>query len=230
MALLQDVVNLLFPEGCAGCFGDIGQSEKPICYRCRSRLPVIVSNPVSNHALLEKKFLGLLPLIHCLAFLRFQKGGITQRLLHALKYQNQPEVGEVLGRLFAEELLSRGFLSRFDFIIPIPLHSSKLKKRGYNQAMAIAKGMAEGFGTVASEDILIRAKATETQTKKGKLERILNVGEVFALNPEQLHLLQGKHILLVDDVVTTGSTMEACAKLLIREPLSSLSIATLAMA
>lgn len=230
MDLLQDVVNLLFPDSCAGCFGDVGQNEKPICYRCRTSLPAIVSRPVGNHAPLEKKFLGLLPLLHCLAFLKFQKGGITQRLLHALKYQNQPDVGEILGRLFAEELKFNGLTTRFDYILPIPLHSSKLKKRGYNQAMAIARGMAEGLESEANDQILIRARATETQTKKGKLERILNVGEVFALDPEHKNLLHGKQILLVDDVITTGSTMEACARLLIREPVAGLSVATLAIA
>jgi ComF family protein len=228
--LFLDIVNFLYPDACVGCFGDVGQSEKPICYSCRSRLPSLISFPVSNHPQLEKKFLGLLPLKHCLAFLKFQKGGITQRFLHALKYQNQPEVGEILGRLFAEELKKKGLQTQFDLILPIPLHSSKLKKRGYNQAMAIAKGMADGFGALASDQILIRSQATETQTKKRKLHRILNVGEVFALSEKEKGQMEGKQILLVDDVITTGSTMESCAKLLVNEPLAGLSIATLALA
>jgi ComF family protein len=230
MGLWDDFLNLLYPDGCAGCFATLSPAEKPLCYSCRASLPMLISKPVENNSGLEKKFKGLLPLRHCLAFLQFQKGGITQRLLHALKYQNKPEVGTLLGILMANELTENGLQYKFDLVIPIPLHSSKLKSRGYNQAMAFAQGLADGFQTTACDSILVRTLATETQTRKGKLQRILNVGEVFAISPTEAEKLVGKNILLVDDVITTGSTMESCAKLFGEFPIQSLSIACLAVA
>ncbi len=230
MDILSDLLELVYPNHCASCLGPVSDSESPICIRCRLDLPVVIAKPFSNHEELSKKFAGLLPVKHSIAFLKFEKGGSTQRLLHALKYGKRPEVGVLLGRLLAAELSGAGLKLNFDYILPIPLHTKKLRTRGYNQAMAFAEGIANGFKTEANDSILIRTTATDSQTKKGKLQRILNVGEVFGIHPENRELLKGKHILMVDDVVTTGSTMEACAKLLIQEPIASLSIATIAMA
>jgi len=228
--VLSDILELIYPTHCASCLGSVSESESPICIRCRLELPFLITNPFSNHDELSKKFAGLLPLRHCIAFLKFEKGGSTQRLLHALKYGKRPEVGVVLGRLMVAELLSAGMKANFDYVLPIPLHTKKLKTRGYNQAMKFAEGIAAGFKTEANDAILIRTMATDSQTRKGKLQRILNVGEVFGIHPENSQLLKGKHILMVDDVLTTGSTIEACAKLLIQEPIASLSIATIAIA
>ena len=230
MNVLSDILELIYPTHCASCLGSVSESESPICIRCRLELPFLITNPFSNHDELSKKFAGLLPLRHCIAFLKFEKGGSTQRLLHALKYGKRPEVGVVLGRLMVAELLSAGMKANFDYVLPIPLHTKKLKTRGYNQAMKFAEGIAAGFKTEANDAILIRTMATDSQTRKGKLQRILNVGEVFGIHPENSQLLKGKHILMVDDVLTTGSTIEACAKLLIQEPIASLSIATIAIA
>lgn len=177
-----------------------------------------------------KKFDGLLPLRNAIAFLKFVKGGSTQRLLHGLKYGKRPEIGSVLGQILGNQIRKSGFTSSFDLILPIPLHSHKLQTRGYNQAMQIAEGLGRAFQSETTDQILVRTKATETQTRKGKLQRILNVGEVFGLSPTRKQELEGKHILLVDDVITTGSTMEACGKILLQEPIASLSVATLAIA
>ena len=230
MNVLSDILELIYPTHCAACLGSVSESESPICIRCRLELPFVITKPFSSHDVLSKKFAGLLPVRHCIAFLKFEKGGSTQRLLHALKYGKRPEVGVVLGQLLAAGLQEAGMKPDFDYILPIPLHTKKLSTRGYNQAMKFAEGIAAGFNTEANDSILIRTTATDSQTRKGKLQRILNVGEVFGIHPENRHLLKGKHILMVDDVVTTGSTMEACAKLLIQEPIASLSIATIAMA
>jgi len=177
-----------------------------------------------------KRFEGLVPVKHAIAYLQFIKGGSTQRILHALKYGRRPEVGQVLGRLLAADLEALGLKNNFDLVLPIPLHTKKRQTRGYNQAMAFAIGLSQGFACEASERILIRKKATETQTRKGRLDRILNVKEVFDLDPDQKAGLKGKRILLVDDVITTGSTIEACAKLIVAEPIESLSVAAIAMA
>lgn len=227
---ILDILELIYPHRCASCGMSVSESEDPICFGCRMDLPLVFSNPFSNHPDLMKKFEGLLNLKHAIAFLKFSKGGITQQLLHGLKYGRRPEIGTVLGTVLGHEVRRAGLATHFDLILPIPLHSSKLKSRGYNQALKLAEGLADAFQTTAHDDILIRTKATETQTRKGKLQRILNVGEVFGINPVKKSEIQGKHILLVDDVITTGSTMEACGKILMKEEIGSLSVAALALA
>jgi len=229
MKALSDILELIYPNHCASCLESVSESESPICIQCRMDLPVILSKPFNNNEQLYKKFEGLLALKYCIAFLKFEKGGSAQRLLHALKYGNRPEVAFLLGQLLASELKEAGLKDAFDYILPVPLHTKKLKTRGYNQAMKFAEGIASGLEIEANDAILIRKKATETQTKKGRLHRIINVGEVFGIEPDSKQLLAGKHILMVDDVITTGSTMEACAKLINRESIASLSIASLAV-
>lgn len=230
MNVLTDTLEAIYPTLCPGCLGPISEAEEPLCIACRSELPVIIPNPFASNEVLWNKFLGLIPLKFASAFLKFTKGGRVQRMLHALKYQNKPELGIFLGEMMALHLKQSGFTHPVDLVLPIPLHSQKLKKRGYNQAMQIARGLATGLGINATDEVLIRSRPTETQTRKAKLERVLNVDEVFALHPVHEKSLAGKHIILVDDVVTTGSTMEACARLLAEKNLSSLSIATLAIA
>lgn len=230
MNLLSDVLEAIYPTLCPGCLGSISHAEEPLCISCRSALPILIPSPFSSHQILWNKFLGLIPLTYATAFLQFSKGGRVQRLLHALKYENKPELGIFLGHMMALQLKQSGFSFPVDYVLPIPLHSSKLKKRGYNQAMQLATGLAAGLGATASDEVLIRSRSTETQTRKSKLARILNVDEVFTISPKEEQKLVGKHILLVDDVVTTGSTMESCARLLATKNLASLSVATLAMA
>jgi ComF family protein len=227
---ISDLLSLVYPETCVVCTGPVTLMEQYICMGCRPKLPRLLTSPFSNHAEIMKRFEGLVPIKHAIAYLQFIKGGSTQRILHALKYGRRPEVGQVLGRLLAADLESLGLQNSFDLVLPIPLHTKKMKTRGYNQAMEFAKGLAQGFACEVSDTILIRKKATETQTRKGRLERILNVKEVFDLNAEQKASLAGKRILLVDDVITTGSTIEACAKLIVAEPIARLSVAAIAMA
>jgi ComF family protein len=227
---IADLMSLVFPETCVVCAGPVTKAEQSLCISCRSELPSLLSRPFSSHEPLRKKFEGLLPVTHSIAFLQFVKGGSAQRLLHALKYGRRPEVGRVLGRLLAAELQELGLGQSFDLVIPVPLHKKKLRTRGYNQSMQFAMGIAEGLAVEATEDILIRRTATETQTKKNKLQRILNVSEVFDLDPALKTRLAGRRILLVDDVTTTGSTFEACGKILVREPIGALSVAAIAMA
>jgi ComF family protein len=226
---VNDLLELVYPTFCASCLLSVSETEAPICLHCRSELPIWVSKPFKSHEPLFKKFEGLIPLKYAVAFLQFSKGGSTQRLLHSLKYEKRPEVGILLGKLLANSLLEAEMNQIFDLILPIPLHPAKLKVRGYNQAMAFAEGLAVGLQSQASDSVLIRTTATETQTRKGKLQRILNVNEVFQIVDSKKNELAGKHILLVDDVVTTGSTMEACARLVIQEPIASISVATIAM-
>jgi ComF family protein len=230
MPIIRDLMALAFPESCVVCAGPVSESEQSFCLECRLNLPVILSEPFSSHEPLLRKFSGLIPVHHAITYLQFQKGGATQRLLHALKYRNQPEIGEVLGRLLAAELSRRGMGQAFDLVLPVPLHARKERLRGYNQAMMLATGLAQGFACEAASHYLIRTRATETQTRKRKTERILNVKQVFALTEAGERTLPGRRILLVDDVVTTGSTLEACARVLETANPAGISVAALAMA
>jgi ComF family protein len=178
------------------------------------------ANPFYN------KFKGRIPAQHVMALFKFVKSSRVQKLLHRLKYQNQPEIGVTLGRLYGQYLLLADFEKEFDLIIPVPLHVMKKRKRGYNQSDEFGKGLSEVLGMPCSDKILQRKYETETQTRKTKLKRWINVSEVFEVtDPKQI---KGLRILLVDDVVTTGATLEACGQVLLDAGCKEISIACIA--
>ncbi|MDH4058096.1 MAG: ComF family protein [Cyclobacteriaceae bacterium] len=171
---------------------------------------------------------GRIQLKYALAFLRFRKTGVVQHLLHQLKYNNHPEIGVRLGKLYAKELVESGFDIAFDMIIPIPLHRSRKRRRGYNQSEKFAEGLSEFLQIPWDEEIVERRIKTTTQTHKSKIERWENVKDVFFIKyPERIF---GKRILLVDDVITTGATLEACGHQLLKHGCLELSIACIAEA
>jgi ComF family protein len=225
--LVQDFLGLFFPELCAACGKNLFRTEQEICSACMYRLPLTYFHQDPENRV-ARQFWGRIPLVQAGAFLYFNKGGRVQNLMHQLKYQKRQQVGEVLGKLYGEQLVqSTGFI-RPDLIIPVPLHPKKLKIRGYNQSECIAKGLVKGLGTEISIRHLIRQVATETQTKKARFSRFENMKEAFEL--KDAADLNGKHILLVDDVLTTGATLEACAACLLKNSAIRLSIAVLAFA
>ena len=228
--LLNDLAGLLFPEACAVCAAETRKSEAGICLFCRSELPVLLSNPLDNHLPMLRKLEGLIAVKNAFAYLQFSKSGCTQKLLHALKYGRRPEIAQQLGRMMAAELLERGLKDIPDLIIPVPMHPKKEMQRGYNQAYEFACGLAGVFNCEANDRILLKGRKTETQTRKNKLARLLNVAEVFLLEEKEKDALCGRNIWLVDDVLTTGSTLIASAGVLQAEPVASLSVATIAMA
>ena len=168
------------------------------------------------------------PVDHGLAFLKFSKSGKVQHLLHALKYKNQPEIGQALGRVYGNRIKTSLSDSPFDVIIPVPLHKSKLRRRGYNQSTKFAEGLSESLNVPVVEDFLVRKTETQTQTRKSKLKRWENVSDVFDVtDPPQL---VGKHILITDDVITTGATIEACSVALLNKLDCRISVACIAVA
>lgn len=207
------------------CRDGLVKGEELICSRCILELPRTnyhreQENPVFN------RLYGRLPIQFGFAFLLFKKGGKVQNLLHELKYNNHPEIGRVLGRVYGDELQQYGYSSKFDSIIPIPLHSVKHRRRGYNQSEAFARGLSESLNCIVQADIVQRISITETQTRKTKLKRWENVKDVFqVINSKDI---VGKRILLVDDVITTGATVEACGKVLLDSGSSQLSIGGIA--
>jgi ComF family protein len=181
----------------------------------------ISRNPV------EKLFDGRLPLQAATALLFFTKENLVQEALHKLKYKGAEDIGIWLGQFLGRQLLASNRFNEVDIIVPLPLHKKKLLKRGYNQAEVIARGLQEVITKPITDSSVIKFKHTNTQTKKTRIERWQNIENVFELKNNQL---KNKHILLVDDVVTTGATLEACGRSLLQAEPASISIATAAIA
>lgn len=225
--MIHDFVNLLFPPLCLLCERALVRSETYLCTHCLSTLPHIHFHEQRSR-LLYQKLAATLPLDEVLAYLLYQKSGSTQRLLRLLKYQHYPELGLLLGEHFGARLKAGNYQERFDLIIPVPLHRSKLRQRGYNQSELFARGIANALAIPLATDVLERTKASATQTSKSRLDRWLNVATIFRVTaPEQV---KDKRILLVDDVVTTGATLEACAEVLFTEGCANLSVGAIAIA
>lgn len=222
---LADFIALLFPDLCRACGTALVTGEHLICTDCQYHLPYTNFHLQADN-IVAKQFWGKLPIAAAYSMLYFTKGGKVQQLMHQLKYKNQPQVGNLLGSLASGQLQSSTIFAQVDFIIPVPLHKSRLRKRGYNQSSHFAEGLAERLSAKLITDNLIRVKATKTQTKKSRTERAENMQSVFGLkNPDQL---TGKNILLVDDIMTTGATLEACGAVLLQVPDVKLFIATIA--
>lgn len=226
--VLQDFIHLFYPELCAACERQLMQQEKHVCLECRLNLPktgfhLQPANPV------EQIFWGRVPLKNAAAYVYFQKEGSVQRLMHHIKYKGRKEVASTLGKWYGKDLKSNPVLASADYIIPVPLHTSKLKSRGYNQSEWFAKGLSESLQIPLATHILIRARKSETQTRKSRFMRWENVSEIFQVTDAAF--LKHKHVILVDDVVTTGATLESCAQaLLTAQPDAFISILTLAFA
>jgi len=224
--IITDFFGLFFPRICASCNESLFRNEIFLCTRCLYELPKTnFQNDPENEV--AQMFWGRIPIRHAMAYCYFQKGGHVQKLLHKLKYKGQKEIGYELGKMIGYDLLNTSFIES-DLIIPVPLHKSKLRKRGYNQSEYIAKGISEVMGRPVDTGSLLRAIANPTQTNKHRYDRWTNVEGVFVLNyPERI---ANKHVLLVDDVVTTGATLEACTSALLQAENVKVSIVTLAKA
>jgi ComF family protein len=224
--VLVDFVSLLYPRYCFACNEGLVKGEENICSRCILEIPRTQHHLDPENALFTR-LRGRIALKSAFAFFFFQKGGRLQHLLHALKYSNHPELGEMIGEVYGHELRQAGFDRNFDVIVPVPLHPTRKRQRGYNQSEEFGKGLSKTLN-VAFADALMRTRKTETQTRKTKLGRWQNVSEVFQVN--DLKQLQKRHVLLVDDVITTGATIEACAEVLLAGGAASVSISSIAYA
>lgn len=222
----EAILHLFFPHCCAGCGSDRLPRHQPVCIRCMAALPetgfaAIAGNPI------EKKFWGRLPLESAYAHFYFSRESAIQRLMHALKYKGHREWGLFAGRLMGEALLASPRIQP-DALIPLPLYASRQKARGYNQSELLCRGIAAETGWPIYNDVVIRSRHTESQTHKTRIERWQNMAGNFQLIN---HLpVAGKHLLLVDDVITTGATLEACGSVLLQATEVKLSVATLCYA
>jgi len=222
-----DLVALFLPRRCAGCDTGLMRSEEGLCLGCSSDLPRTRFHDDPRNRV-QQLFWGKVELEAASAFLLFNSKGMVQRMLHRLKYANDREIGLILGRLMAEELKNSARFRGVDLLLPVPLHPKKERKRGYNQCQVLVDGMHEVWPLKPIDSGLMRVVRTPSQTRKGRLDRWRNVQEAFQLaDSAQLH---GKHVLLVDDVVTTGATLEGCIKALAQVPGIRISVCTVACA
>ncbi len=208
--MINDFFNLLFPRLCCSCNLTLLKHENIICTNC------IVTLPKTNFHLdkenpVNKVFWGRVQIEMAASFYVFSKESRVQNLLHHLKYKGVKDIGSVVGKLYGFDLKESDFFKDLDFIVPVPLHKNKLKKRGYNQSEWIAKGLSESMNIPLRLDVLYRKVDSKTQTKKSRYKRWENVGDIFGVLDGNFN---NKSILLVDDVLTTGATIEACAQVL----------------
>jgi ComF family protein len=226
-SIVNDVIGLFYPRTCGGCGVHLMTHEQNLCLICLTGLPKTYywdypTNPV------EKLFWGKLNVTSACAFLHFVKESKVQNLLHRFKYEGKSGIGFELGKAFAQILQEKNWFSDVDVVIPIPLHISKEMRRGYNQSAYIADGMGEVIDVKVRNHALKRILASESQTRKSRFARTENVNQVFELS--NIDSVKGKNVLLVDDVITTGSTLEAAGNTILRAGASKLYIATIAIA
>jgi ComF family protein len=221
------LAQLFFPIHCAACGNALTGQEEILCLKCALGLPFTRSwqngyNPAAE------KFLGRIDIVAAHSFLYFTKEGIVQHLIHQLKYGDRQDIAEYLGKMLALQLENAGCFENIDFLIPVPLHPRKKRQRGYNQSLKICKGMEQVIHIPVLQHCLVKIKHTSSQTHKTTAERIENVKDAFAVRDSKI--IKGKNILLVDDVLTTGSTLESCTLTLLKAAEVTISIATLASA
>ncbi|WP_264535475.1 ComF family protein [Flavobacterium sp. N1736] len=225
--MFNSILNLFFPKVCAGCRKLLLANENVLCTNCRHEMPLTQYHlDTKNEAV--KKFYGKIDIEYASAFLYFNKKGIVQELIHNLKYKGREEIGTVLGNWYVEDLKTLNLENPFDIVIPVPLHKRKFRERGFNQVTTFGKALAEGLKINYDDRVLYRKKYSKTQSKKNLLGRSENIENIFDVLSIENH--QNKHVLLVDDVLTTGATLEACSRALLKIPGIKISIVCMAMA
>ena len=224
---LNELANLFYPNHCLLCGNPLVRNEQLLCIHCHCSLPR-TNYHINKGNQAHDLFTGYAQVNEVTGFLFFEKEGITQKLIHALKYKGQKELAALLGRTAALELKEGGIYASIDTIMPIPLHPKKEKRRGYNQSEWIAKGIASVYGCNIETKRLKRTTDTQSQTLKSVYDRHVNVEKIFKLtDPEHFY---GKHILLIDDVITTGATVSSCIDAFISIPDITISIFSLSIA
>lgn len=207
--IFHSFLNLFFPDLCVVCNDRLTEGEQHICTDCLILLPRTNFHLQPDNRL-EQFFAGRIPFQHIAAYAYFVKGGSIQSVIHELKYKRNPQIGHYIGQLCGENLRGSSFIADVDILVPVPLHPKREKERGYNQSLEICKGISEVTGILIDSNTLIRKVNNKSQTKNSRFDRWKNVEDIFSITDSTA--FQNKHILLVDDVITTGSTLESCAK------------------
>ena len=227
MTLFRDFFSLIYPNNCLACGNNLIRNEHIICTSCLFHLPK-TNYHLENDNPISQTFWGRTQINTAAAFYFFTKAGKVQHLVHQFKYKGKKEIGIFIGELYGKELMNTQSFAKTELIIPVPLHPKKEKKRGFNQSEIFAMGLSSSMKVPIDTNSLVRTFASETQTKKTRFKRWENVKEIFSL--QNAEKLKNKHILLVDDVITTGATIEACANLLNTIEGVTINIASIAVA
>lgn len=227
MKIWTDLLNLFYPNLCLLCKEPLIQGEEHICSYCLYQLPQTGFHLIDNNPA-EQLFAGKFPIEHASSFLYYAKGGNTQKLIHSLKYKDNKKLGYYLGKLAAQTLSQTTYYNDIDLLVPVPLHPDRLKSRGYNQSEWIARGIASVLCRPTDSTSLQRIKKTTTQTRKSVFDRWTNVQDIYQI--QSTLNFTDKHILLIDDVITSGSTIGAAAEVILKVPGTRISILSIAIA
>ena len=225
--MTKNLLNLFFPKACCACTNLLGDNEQDICTGCRHSLPVTNYHFIKDNQI-EKVFYGRIRIECATSLFHFQKKGLVQQLLHNLKYKGHENIGAVLGLWLSNELKEVECFKDIDIVVPVPLHNRKKRKRGFNQVTKFGQEIANTLNSDFNESILIKTSNTKTQVFKNRISRWNPNNEIFDI--KNVEKLTGKHILLVDDIITTGATIEACVNVLSKVKGVKVSIATMAIA
>ena len=225
--LISAATHLFYPHLCIGCGSDLLQLDSLLCLSCINELPHTSFETYPNNPI-ERMFIGRFPLVAATSGFYFSKGDLIQYLIHELKYKGNKEAGIYLSEIVGINMLQSNRFNKIDYLIPLPLFAEKEYKRGFNQAEVVCRGISNSMNIPVLVKNVVRIRFTETQTKKHRTERWDNVNESFKVTDPSV--LKNKHILLVDDVITTGATLDACAQVLNKIDGLQISIATLAIA
>lgn len=224
--MFENLINLFFPKSCAGCHSFLLKNEIVICTACRHEIPQTNHHKNSTNETMQK-FYGKIPVEFAASLLYFHKKGIVQEMIHKLKYKGHEEIGETLGHWYSEELKNVSELKTIDMIIPVPLHQKKFKERGYNQVTMFGKSLSKGLHIPFVDNVLVRNVYSKTQTRKNLLGRTDVIENIFDVDYSEIH--HNKHFLIIDDVITTGSTLEACSRALLKIPGAKISMVSMAI-
>ena len=228
MYFLQSILNVLFPSACACCGETLMQGERQICLNCLDNLSQTLYTTGPDDNPIERLFAGRADFEHAISFYHFRKGNTVQKLVHAMKFHSNDELCLMMGRQMGLGLLSSGAFDDVDLLVPVPLHWRRRLQRGFNQSELLCRGIAQNFPRPINNHALARLRNTHKQSQQAADERDKNVeGAFFVKHPEEL---EGHHILLVDDVLTTGATLGSCCNALASVSNLRISIATLSVA
>src|SRR5690625_1295890 len=222
---MQELFDIFFPKICAACELTLLKNEEVICTECLHKLPVIPFQEAEE--LVKAPFYGRIPVAHASALLYYRKKGLTQHLIHQLKYYGDERISGYLGTWLGSYLEEEKWTKTLDVIIPVPLHKNRKRKRGYNQVSGFGKNLAKLLQCNYAEDILIKVFNSRTQVFKDRFARTELKGAYFTLNNAEK--IKDKHVLLIDDIITTGATMETCARILEKAKPHKISLAAMAL-
>ena len=223
---LSDLTGVFYPNLCINCNKPLHDNEILICHHCASNLSFTTFNLDDNNPV-YKRLIAVIPVQSAASLLYFDKTGVVKELIHQLKYENRPEIGKLMAK-WAEKYLHNNLHNPIDYIIPVPLHPKKQRKRGYNQLTRFGENLGNHLSIPYTENILIRTENTASQTKKNAEERRKNVAKAFKVHRAGDY--KGKHFLITDDVITTGATIEACAETILNTvPEAKVSVYTMTM-